>query len=224
MAIAYRASATAGNSTAADLTITKPTGTVADDVLYAHLYTEGGPPPTITPPSGWTELTGAEATNTLSTPDERINTYYLRAGGSEPANYTWTFASCFRAGQISAYSGALASGDPTDPESVNVGPSADTAPIATAITTSVDNTMVIYTHVCFDTRTVTPPTGMTERVEFSLVYLADVAQATAGTTGDKTSTLSVGSIWIAALAALLPAVAATSWHPDYDPIYPHRRM
>lgn len=213
MAIAYRASATAGGSSAANLTITKPTGTAADDILIMNLYTEGGPPPTMTPPTGWTELTGAGTTNTVSTPDMRQQVYWLRAGGSEPADYTWTFAESWRAGQISAYSGGITTGDPTDPESVNAAAAADTAPIATAITTTVADTMVLYLHDCFDTRTVTPPTGMTERVEFTLVYLAEVAQAVAGTTGTKTSTLSADSVWIAALTALLPAVAATVTPP-----------
>jgi hypothetical protein len=64
--------------------VTKPAGTVSGDVLVAFIGAIGTTV-TFTPPSGWT-LLAAETSNA----NINYSVYYKVAGGSEPANYTWT--------------------------------------------------------------------------------------------------------------------------------------
>ena len=67
--------------------VNKPTGVVSGDVLIVFITWDGGSLGglTITPPSGWTQITTAASTNYVAT-----RAYYKVAGGSEPSSYTWT--------------------------------------------------------------------------------------------------------------------------------------
>ncbi len=70
------------------ITLTKPSGTVAGDLLIATLYFEdSGSPDPITPPSGWTALSSIDRASPVT---QYGRQYYKLAGGSEPANYSWT--------------------------------------------------------------------------------------------------------------------------------------
>jgi hypothetical protein len=64
--------------------VTKPAGTASGDLLLAFVGAIGTSV-TFTAPSGWT-LLAAETSNT----NINFSVYYKVAGGSEPANYTWT--------------------------------------------------------------------------------------------------------------------------------------
>ena len=71
------------NST--DLTISKPAGVVSGDLMVFCGFFEVNT--TITAPSGWTQIT-----NTTHTANNfKLATYYKIAGGSEPADYTWSW-------------------------------------------------------------------------------------------------------------------------------------
>lgn len=80
--------ATSTTSGGLSLTITKPAGTILNDFLLAALFIGSDTntsQPTITPPSGWTLLR-----TTVHGVIGFLSIYYLVAGGSEPANYTWS--------------------------------------------------------------------------------------------------------------------------------------
>jgi hypothetical protein len=84
------------------LTITKPVSTASGDLLLAQIthYTEAA---TVTPPTDWKLLTNLAAGAGI---DPRTRTYYKLAGGSEPANYSWTFSvSAAIFGHISRFTG-----------------------------------------------------------------------------------------------------------------------
>jgi sialidase-1 len=87
--ITQRGSASTDKISGADrstLSVTKPTGTVAGDVLVAF-FTRNGV--AVTPPSGFTQVYSRIAdTNGLTT-----SMYVKVAGGSEPATYDWTSGS-----------------------------------------------------------------------------------------------------------------------------------
>ncbi len=202
---AFRASTTAGNGAGTSVVVTKPTGTVQDDILINLLYLENTAD-TITAPSGWTELTACGGNQTGPTPDFRVKVYWLRAGASEPTSYTWSWTnSVWRTATMAAFSGAITTGDPTDGCSFNASATSSTSMTATGITTTVADTLVIFLGTEFDgSPTATPPSGMTERVDFANVYLADVAQASAGATGNKTATLSAAAWNTGSLTALKP--------------------
>lgn len=81
MAVTYQSTQTASIDSTS-LTVTKPTSTADGDLLVASFwYKDTGR--TITPPSGWTlqESGGTNQTGTV---------YTKVAGGSEPADYTWS--------------------------------------------------------------------------------------------------------------------------------------
>jgi hypothetical protein len=78
---------TNGGSGAIDATLTKPTGTAANDVLLAVYGNAGGSGSTITWPSGFTEFIDFS----VGSPDAISYRAAIKiAGGSEPADYTIT--------------------------------------------------------------------------------------------------------------------------------------
>lgn len=113
MAVAFRSigaiSTVAG---AGNLVLAVPAGVVSGDVMLAFFQFDyaawpGNPNPVEpTPPAGWTELIPSPAIGT-----HEVKTYYRVAGGSEPANYTWTLLYGPAEGCIAAWSGC----DPVTP-------------------------------------------------------------------------------------------------------------
>ena len=183
-------------------TITKPVGVVDGDILLAHIYAEPDGH-AITAPSGWTLIVNVE-----NVPSDFRSAWYWKRATGEGSNYVFTSTgSIWLGGAIAAYSGAIASGNPIDAfGSGNVGGS-NTSAVATSITTTVANTLVVFgSHQFHLPPTLTPPAGMAERLDADLSYFADVSQAAAGATGSKTSTLSAADFWSANLIALKPAI------------------
>src|SRR3972149_11643619 len=109
MALAFRSVASVSYGYGTSVTITKPSGGGANDFFYAQIaigadYTPAG---TITAPSGWTMEVDIPLV-IVGFNDLRHVVYTKRAGGSEPANYAWTFVGEANAGgAILAYSGGI---------------------------------------------------------------------------------------------------------------------
>lgn len=146
---------------ASSLTINKPAGTVAGDVMIAAVAST---PATIaiTPPSGWTLIQSQpQTTNTASV----LSTYYRVAGAAEPTSYTWVLTSGHggAVGGILSYSGVDnaapidASAKAATPRSLNHA--------APSVTSSVTGDMLVTVHEYTSSRSWTPPPGMTERVD-----------------------------------------------------------
>ena len=98
---AFRSAASA-TTTGATLTITKPSGVAANDVLIASigLTPSSG---TIAPPSGWTLV---RRTNNAGPTSNSLAVYRKVAGGSEPASYAWGMSgSSFTVGGVQAFTG-----------------------------------------------------------------------------------------------------------------------
>ncbi|MFH1021726.1 MAG: DUF6701 domain-containing protein [Pseudomonadota bacterium] len=144
------------------LTINKPAGTVADDVMVAAIAVT---PDTvgITPPSGWTIVQDTEQPQDAGS---HLITYYKTATGSETADYTWSFSANHSGavGGITTFSGV----DTNSPivSSASLAEDGDTAVNHTApsITASTDD-MLITVHEYQSSGTWTPPGGMTEAVD-----------------------------------------------------------
>ena len=102
-AIVRESTSTTVNTTATNaLTIAKPAGTAAGDVLVACLALNGGAVATGGVPAGWSPV--ASVTGVAN---PRVFGYYKNATGSEPADYQWTLASSVTSGAgIARYSGA----------------------------------------------------------------------------------------------------------------------
>src|SRR5207249_3829175 len=210
--IGFRGAASAssgGASSATSLAISRPSGTLANDVMVASITSRtGSGTPTISAPAGWTLI--------VSTPNSGNNlttaTYWKVAGtaGADPGPYAFTVSSSRVAGGISAYSNV----DTTNPINASGGQVSSSTP---SITTTVANTMLV---ACFGRSggsAIGAPTGMTQRFNAetssstnAASESADVAQAAAGASGSKTSTGNTATI--GQLIALAPQ--STSCPPD----------
>lgn len=180
-AVAYRASANSTATTAANVTVNKPAGTVADDLMIAGIHYEKDAS-TMSPPAGWTFL--GSSTTTATSPDANLYFYYKRAGGSEGASYVWTFASGYRQGVISTYQNVNTGCGPME-VSYSTATFSGLAWTAGAITTAFANSQLVIIQGNFDGNNSTEPLGWAERVDTSQMSVQDIVQASAGSSGTK---------------------------------------
>jgi hypothetical protein len=102
--IAFIASAN-GISSTTSVTVNVPAGTATGHVMIAAISVRGGQRATV--PSGWIDILGTSSTNL------GVELFYRVATGSEPASYSFSYAtSAQSAGVIATYSGV----DTTTPE------------------------------------------------------------------------------------------------------------
>jgi hypothetical protein len=211
---ATQASATGGTT----LVLTKPTGTTADDILIAAIYTKDASSASITPPSGWTLLQSYAASAFFL-----FATYYRVAGASEGASYSFTVGGSGTIGALSAYrgadSGAIVSG-------ISTGGSGTTSTCPSVTTTRADARVVVIAggdEGAGTATTYTPPSGVTEREDiFSsalLLGLGDVTQSAAGSTGTKSWTSSrslnkIGAVTVALQPSNTAPNSPTSLSPN----------
>jgi len=216
--IAQRGAVTTATSTTATITIARPAGVVAGDIMLVNISSRDvATGNNLGNPSlgGWTLVQGSQITQAR----RWGAVMYKIATGAEPANYTFTLDADADAtvGAIVAFSGV----DTTTPFDV-ASPAYNTANglatvTATGLTTVTPNAAVIMFGVAssnptWSAWTTTNPGGLTE--------LYDVAQGTnvsagaawaikptAGATGNGTATISSGQRNGAILVALRPYIA-----------------
>jgi myo-inositol-hexaphosphate 3-phosphohydrolase len=202
--IRREAIATAVNLTAsANLTIDRPAGTAAGEVLVACLALNGGTVSAV--PAGWSTFA---AVTSVSNP--HVFGYYKVVTPSEPTSYSWTLSMAVQnSGGIARYSGvkknAVLAGYPTTAASATVATSG-TVP---AVTTGVANAMVVgcmATNASTSTLPMSPPAAMVQawNLEGKRQLLADVRQPAAGSSGDKSWSFGAGRAWAGWLTALSP--------------------
>lgn len=201
----YRSTASAVTTPITSVTVAAPSGLTSGDVMLAGIVTRDEA--AITTPGGWT-LVRSDANGTAL----RQSVYVRVAGGSEPADYTWTLGEAVAgAGAgIVAYSGV----DTTTPVDVQGGQtnSSSSSVTAPSVTTTVTNTRVVGFFATANDGTFSPPSGTTERTDLpidgtiqAMSSIADVAQAASGASGSKVATASVSAVNIGALVALRPS-------------------
>lgn len=203
MAIAFRQKAESGPAVAANITISKPTGTVDNDIMIAGVAVEDDV--AITAPAGWNSIGSVDHTG------QPFDLYvYWKRASSEGASYQWTHSSAGRSGFIASYSGCITSGDPQD-ATATTNQGTGTSLTATGLTTATANSMLIFVGgLWLWSRTVTPPASFNERVDNTNTYLADLVQAAAGASGNKTATISGSDDWIGFLIALKEETAVVT--------------
>src|SRR6267142_644605 len=153
---AFRA-ANSAVASAGTLTITKPPGTAANDVLIASVAVTPSSV-AINPPSGWTLVRRTDNSGPTS---NSLAVYYKVAGGSEPASYAWSVSGAsFSVGGIQGFTG-VDSASPIQVENGQSTPSATTH-ATPSITTTVANSMLVTSHAFASSNSWTPPSGMTE--------------------------------------------------------------
>ena len=209
MAVQFRAGASTAESSAANLTISRPTGTADGDFLVATVYMEDDSPGvTITAPSGWTALTGGFATT--ASPDMRLAVYY-KIASSEPTSWTWTHSSKYRGGIVAGFRSDASATLELDAEGT-IATGTTNAP-ASSVTTTVANTMLAWMAVNFFENAVTQPTGFTEVADTPGTEVAYKAQAAAGDTGSLAGSMSGGADWVCKVIAIREASGASTKAP-----------
>lgn len=208
-----------GSGTTNTLTINKPTGTIANDVMVAAIVMRPLSA-TVTPPTGWTEI-HQSAGNV-----PKLITYWKVASGSEPASYQWTIGNSPSniVGGIVSVVGVRVSG----PVDVAAGQSvaASLAFPTPNITTTVHNDLLLSVHTFATSASWSGPSGMTEAVDLASLTVPNDsgisiamfhgAKATAGATGALTATASYGAdVGNTQIIALVPAGGTPA--PDTTP-------
>lgn len=211
MAPAFRSgSATAYGASHTNITITPPAGIANGDILVAMIVTGALSPPIPSGPTGWTAF-GTDIQDGVSGSFfVNLRTFWKRAS-SESGSYTFNHATASSAGWIGCYSGCITSGTPLNATSTNTG-SNNLTSTGLSITTTAANSMLLWLSNDFadNANNLTPPTGMTERLDAVVLYTADQLIASAGATGNRTMTNnnSLGvSTWGVRMVELLAATA-----------------
>ncbi len=218
--ITVGASTTTNNTTATTtVTLNKPSGTAAGDVLVASFTADKNP--TASTPSGWTPIV-----NTLNIGSgARVFAYYRVVGSSDPASYSWTLSTAVKwGGGVTAYRGVNNS-TPLDSSVVTAANTTYTATsiAAPSVTTASNNAMLIG-GVGFDSSSpaATAPSGWTERWEAAdaqIAELADKTQATAGASGTATWTFTAKAVAVWR-TALKPGASTGGTTPPPPPAAP----
>lgn len=140
MAVAFATSDSGNNAFTTSITLTKPSGTVEDDLLIMSIVIQRGDA-TVTTPSGWTALEDTPV-GAATASDSRLASFYKVAGGSEPADYTITIsATAWISGTILRITGAdtttpIPASDEVEDESV-------TSVNTPAVSTTTDDGMFV---------------------------------------------------------------------------------
>jgi PKD repeat protein len=196
-----------GGNTAANaaVTLTKPTGVVAGDVLIAQVHTDGVPE--LAAPAGWAPVVDPVSLNT----NAKLFTFYRVAGAGEPVSYQWTMTPAIKwNGGMTAFRG-VNNGNPFDGAGVTgINPAtAATTLTLPGVTTTVPGAVVIGGIGLNGTATtVTPPLGWTEAFEqrnAQVTEFAGQARPAAGASGAAAWTFSAASISVGWMRALRPA-------------------
>ena len=202
------------------LTLTKPVGTVAGDLLLASVAVAGSPPESsLVAPAGWTKIVGTVHTGGVTTA-----TYYHVTASGTSVTYTWTLPGGQAVGGLLAYGGVHPK-HPIDAYAAEVNEGGDKLIEAPSLTTTTTNVRLVAFFSQINTSVWSPPAGMTEAYEVASTTgggpssdlseeSAAEARPTAGATGSRIATSSSGGKGVGQIIALRPSAtpsAALSW-------------
>jgi hypothetical protein len=213
MAITWVSGSNTTYASRANTTITAPSGIANNDVMIARIVTAASSEaPDPTAPAGWTQI-GSTIDGTAGGFNLEARDYIKVASG-ESGNYTWTHSTASSQGWIGVFRGV----DTTTPQDATA--TANTAfdtttTTATGLTTATDGAWLIFIGHDWagNSNNLSPPSGMTERLDVTLTYVATQEIATAGATGNRTHTNNSGggsTFCSGRLIALRPASAGTT--------------
>lgn len=207
MAISHRAAATGTGTTS--VTVTKPTGTVDGDLLFAQVYgrnSGGTAVSAATAPAGWTQIDTLQINAAIAY--VRLTTFYKVASG-EGASFTFTTTGYTNASAIvSAYAGNWGA-TPLDVHSAQANGSS-TNVSAASVTVSQNNSLAIFSAAQAGANAETPATGYTEPTNGAATnaYRQDLNHnlaVSSGATGIVTATIAAAAINEAFLAVFKEA-------------------
>lgn len=201
----FIAATTAGNINGTTLSITKPAGVGAGNlmVLFVQVFATG-----ITVAStGWTPIIETDGGSGFGNDFTMAVLTKLDDGTAGPYTVTWDGTDRWRIGAIAGYRGCLGTVDASSGASSGASSATMRSP---SLTTIQANTMLVSGGAAEDgSPAVTPPGGMTERAELNGLYIADVVQANPGASGDKDATITAS--WnVGTMVALAPSPVTMS--------------
>lgn len=199
-----------------------PTGTANNEIVVVYLYIESTG--AITPPAGFTQKSRPSNTGTGA---HDLVIFWKRCTGTDSGTYAFTNPNVWREGVAVRYSGCITSGDPFDVVSANQAASGASGitPVV-SLTTTVTDTLLVFSGTNFNGGAWTPPSGYTERVDSGGdLTVDDLARASIGSSGTIRATCAGGSTGTCAfLGALKSTTSAASGISDPGATRRRRRI
>ena len=208
--VARVASSSSGSSSARkSITLKRPAGTAAGQVMLAAIVSNDDEP-RFSAPVGWAVVRDD------SIPDRLRQSVYVKvAGPAEPSSYTWKLSEWRRvAGGVTTYAG-VDTARPVDAHGAAANPVNGTAVTAPAVATSAPDALLVHFAAVSAEGSLKAPPGMTRRWKAAsrhrkkpgdvLVGSSDGPWGIPGDTGLRTATATKPGPAIGALLALRPA-------------------
>ncbi len=221
--IYFRSASTTATSSASSIGLSAPSNTTAGDFLVINVDANGGST-AFAPPAGWTSLNaGTNYSGGSLGGGYSILAYKLATGADTGASYTISLGATRAAvARILDYVGVDTSNPIENTFTAGTNPTGGASTTSfgyPSVTTTANNSMVIFGAVAFPTgaaTTITPPAGSIKRAQVNATGTSpditaevdDLIQASAGTV-TKTGTIAASSPWGAGTMALKPASAGT---------------
>ena len=183
-----------GSETASNtITVTKPTGTLENEVMVAfiqHRDSTGS----LTPPSGWTLLQSQATSGGSSGNTSKAYTYYKLAGASEPASYDWISVNDGRVNASITTVTGNATTSTIDISGVSLTADGSTHDAPSVTTTQANDLVLVFAGVPLSGTSWTNPGSTTEEADIQgasdlSMDVASFTAASAGATGAKTFTM-----------------------------------
>ena len=193
----FRAAASASSNTGT-LSVSTPSGTVANDMMIAAITVQPSSV-AITPPSGWTLVRRVDNTNGAS---HSLAVYRKVAGSSEPSSHGWgVTGATYSAGGIQSF-GNVDTANPIDFEA-GAATASGLVHATPSITTTVSGTTLVTAHAMTTSTTWTPGSGLSEGFDVQYQTVAQgeglsiagnyQLRATSGALSPRTATAAAGA-------------------------------
>jgi hypothetical protein len=222
VAPSYRSNTTRVWQLSTSCPVTMPAGlTIGDAMVLIEVHGDANASlPSATVPAGWTAIGSEFFVNDGAGFYVKARAWYKIASDNETGfSITWTGnANIENSYELLAYSGV----NPANPlggvtPTTNQMASGSTTSTGTSVTTTINNSKLIFAEFDWNDNTndTTPPTGMTERADFQILYAADQTITPVGATGNKSHTNNSGSpgaqsgVWMFTLAPVDTAPTGT---------------
>ena len=177
------------------INITWPSSLASGDMVLLFVGTNQ-PVLAIGTPSGFTKITEGNQTGNF-----RGGLFYKIATGSESGTFSLTHNASGGSAVVYCVRYALAGGTAIE-AAFSIGSASAASWTAIGINTGANNETLVAFVYSYATVSATPPTGMTARSTNANDAFFDVAQTTAGASGDKVGALGASNAFLAALVGI----------------------
>jgi|ERR1041384_2397011 hypothetical protein len=210
MAFITSSSLTGGDAAGTTLVFTPPSAWATNAIVILQLYLENQAQTPSFDRGTWTKITSASGKNNNAAVNFETHIYWARWDGSTSnVTISWDGGSYWRILVASAYDNRVTSGDPQDATATyNESEAGSGTVTATAVTTGNANADVVAIGSNPNGRG-HAWSGVTERNDFGGQSMADTNQVSAGSSGNKTATVT-STPWSAGLMALKNVAAGGS--------------